>query len=179
MSLSIDVVDPQRGVILETSLAVEDLRNGIVDLVPSADGDRLYLIDNDAAVTIVDTLARTVVAAGQLAVNTGWHIVGEDIALSPDGKRLYAGFDTGDDGSQYFTDAIEIYDTATWQSIGTIELRDIMAHFALSAEGDQLYVVSPFVQSLEIFDTATYREVAVLSDLGGMPDAVIVPPAGR
>ena len=54
-----------------------------------------------------------------------------------------------------------------------------MARFALSAEGDQLYVVSPFVRSLAIFDTATYREVAVLSDLGGMPAAVIVPPTER
>jgi len=179
VSLSIDVVDPQRGVILETLFTVEDLRNGIVDLVPSGDGNRLYLIDNDAVVTVIDIQDRTATTAGQLEVNAGWHIVGEDIVLSPDDKRLYAGFDTGDDGSQYFTDAIKVYDTTTWQSIATIELSDMMARFALSAEGDQLYVVSPFMRSLAIFDTAMYREVAVLSDLGETPAAVVVPPARR
>ncbi len=163
----------------ENLFTIEDLRSGIVDLVPSADSNRLYVIDKDATVAIIDIQDRMVAAAGQLEMNVGWHIVGEDIALSPDDKRLYVGFDTGDDSSQYFTDAIKVYDTVTWQSIATIELSDMMARFALSAEGDRLYVVSPFMRSLMIFDTATYREVAVLSDLGATPAAVMVPPASR
>ncbi len=177
VSLSIDVVDPQRGVILETLLTREDLRSGIVDLVLSSDGNRLYVIDKDTAVAVVDIQDRTVTAAGQLEVNVGWEIVWGSAALSLDGKRLYIGFDTGDDKSQVFTDAIAVYDTVTWKNIATVELSDTMWHFALSAEGDQLYAVSPFARSLTIFDTTTFQKVAVLSDLGGTPAAVIVPPA--
>ena len=72
VSLPIDVVDPLRGVILETSFTVEDLRNGIVDLVPTADGNRLHLIDNDAAVAVIDIESRTVAVAGQLEANARW-----------------------------------------------------------------------------------------------------------
>ena len=153
--------------------------NGIVDLISSADGNRLYLIDNDEVVTVIDVRDRTIAATGPLEVKAGWQTVWSSAVLSPDGDRLYVGFDTGDDESQVFTDAIAVYDTVTWKNIATIELSDTMWHFALSAEGDRLYAVSPFARSLAIYDTAAYKEVAVLSDLGETPAAVIVPSARR
>ncbi len=66
-----------------------------------------------------------------------------------------------------------------WHGLATIEVSDPVMHFALSADGDQLYAVSPDASSLMIYDTETYEEVVVLSGLGGSPAKVLVPPRSR
>ena len=73
-------------------------------------------------------------------------------------------------------DEIRVYDPATWEQLSVIEVDDPVMHFALSADGGQLYTVSPDARSLMIYDTGTYEQVAVLSDLGGSPARVVVPP---
>ena len=151
----------------------------IAGLALTSDGRRVVVTGPDAAVTVIDVQQRAVLATARLEVEAGREVVRDSTVVSPDGKRLYIGFDTGDDERQVFTDAIAIYDAATWENIATIKLRDSVTHFALSAEGDLLYAVSPFDRSLAIYDTTTYQEVVVLSDLGGAPARVVVPPARR
>ncbi len=98
-----------------------------------------------------------------------------DSALAPDGARLYLGVDTGKDANQYFTDAIAVYDTTTWQRLGLIESTDWLAFFALSAAGDQVYVVNSTAKTLTIYDTATFETLGVVPNLGGTPSRVLVP----
>jgi hypothetical protein len=179
VSLSIDEVDPRRGEVLNTRLTIDDARNGLMALVAAADGEYLYGIDRAANVQRIDILDQTAVAVGRIEVSPWWKMVGHDAVLSPDGRRLYVGFDTGDDEHQVFADAIGVYDTATWERIAAIDLPDTVTHFALSARGDQLYAVSPFARSLVVYDTATLQEVATLSELDHTPAAVVVPGVRR
>ena len=172
--VAIDVVDPIRATVIETQMTIPGLQ--VAGLALTADGHRLYVTGPDAAVTVIDVQQRAVLATARLEVEVGSEIVRGSTVVSPDGRRLYVGFDTGDDERQVFTDAIAVYDAATWEKIATIKLRDTLTHFALSVEGDQLYAVSPFARSLAIYDTTTAQEVALLSDLGGAPARVVVPP---
>jgi len=176
-AFSLDVVNPSRGIVVETLMTIPNLQ--VAGLALAADESRLYVFSPDATLTLIDIPKRTILATGRLEVNARWEIVWDSATPSPDGKRLYVGFDTGDDERQVFTDAIGVYDTATWERIASVDLRDTVTHFALSAESDRLYAVSPFDRSLAIYDTSTYQEVTVLADLGGTPAAVIVPPTER
>ena len=175
--VSLDVIDPLRGTVIETLLAVPG--GQVTAWLLAANGERLYVSYAGGALVGIDLPARDIVATGRLRWNASWQVVWGSALLSPDGARLYLGFDTGDDDYQVFADAIAVYATATGERLAAIELPDSVTQFALSAEGDQLYAVSPFAQSLAIFDTTTFQVLDVMSDLGGAPAAIVVPSAGR
>lgn len=141
-------------------------------------GNTLYVLSPEGALTLIDLTTRTTRTSAALALPPGWRLTG-DMMLSSDGKRLYAGVDTGDDQNQYFTNAIAVYDTSSWERLATIKTHSWMLYFALSAAGDQLYAVSPSDQSLSIYDTATFKEMARVPNLGGTPTQVLVPSLRR
>lgn len=141
-------------------------------------GNTLYVMSPEGMVTRIDLTTRTAQSPAEIEMAPGWRLTG-DMTLSSDGKRLFAGVDTGEDQNQYFTNAIAVYDTGSWERLATIKPHGWMIYFALSAAGDQLYLVSPSDQSLSIYDTATFKEVARLPNLGGTPTQVLVPPLPR
>ena len=170
---ALDVVDPSSRAVVETLLKVPSGQT--VAWLITADGERLYVLYADATLAVANLQDRKIVTARRLEVNEHWLPVWDGATLSPDGRRLYVGFDTGEGESAVFSDAIAVYDTATWANIATIKLGDTMWHFALSAEGDQLYAVSPAAHDLRIYDTTTFQEVATLPNLGGTPARIVVP----
>jgi hypothetical protein len=115
---------------------------------------------------------------GKIEIPAGWRVSG-DGALSPDGKWLYVGYDTRFPERDIFTDTIVVYDTTTWERLATVPLPSPITQFALSAAGDQLYVISPFTRSLAIYNTDTFQELTVMEDLGGFPALILVPETTR
>ncbi|MCH8089067.1 MAG: hypothetical protein IH955_03530 [Chloroflexi bacterium] len=178
-SVLLDAVDPQTGEVVDHLLTVEN--TDAASLALSSDGKLLYVVGRDAVVTVIDMPSRTVLERAELAVNDGRVLTFENIAgiaHVPDGKRLYLGF-ANKKGPNYngLVNEIWVYDTTNWERVARMETRDPVMHFALSVDGDQLYAVSPQGQSLTIYDTDTYSEIAVLTDLGGTPARLLLPPA--
>ena len=173
-ALSLDAVDPQSGALLDHLMTVDNAET--YALVLSRDGKKLYVVGRDATVTTIDLPGRTVLERTRVAVPSDRRFVSESMAVSPDGRRLYLGFAVGGQDGLGQVDEIWVYDLATWEQLAVIQVADPVMHFALSADGGQLYAVSPGARSLIIYDTSTYQQVAVLSDLGGSPARVLVPP---
>ena len=176
-SVSLDVVDPQTGEVIEHLLRVEN--TSADGLALSSDGNLLYIVGREAVVTVIEREARTVLAQESLVGWDGWAFSFDNVALAPDGKRIYLGF-ANKRGPDYngLVDEIWVYDTNDWERVARMRTRDPVMHLALSADGDQLYAVSPQGQSVTIYDTETYSEVAVLSGLGDTPARLLLPPAG-
>ena len=177
-SISIDLVDPWAGTKLETLLTVEDPKGGLSGLASTPDGNRLYVVDRQAGVTTIDLPNRRVVAQANLDMPEDLQLISGAVAATPDGRRLFLGFATGDARDRALVTEIWVYDTDTWEPLTRIQMQDPVMHFAFSAAGDQLYAVSTVGRSFTIYDANTYAEIAVLSDLGGSPARVVVPGAG-
>jgi len=173
MTFSLDTFDPLQGTIVETLFSIADLP--MAGVVPSAAESRLYVVTSDLTLLILDMQNGTILETTQLKQNTGWELVGDSMTLSPDGTRLYVGFDSGKDENSVFTDAISVYDATNWGLVTTVNLPNSINFFSLSTVGDQLYVVSPPGQNLTIYNTDTFQEIAVLNDLGGNPAAILAP----
>ncbi len=109
----------------------------------------------------------------EIVTPTHWSVSSE-VALSPDGKRIYIGYDTRFPEREVFTDTIVVYDMTSWERLATLSLPAPVTHFALSAAGDQLYVISPFTRGLAIYNTDTFQEPAVMEDLGSFPSLILV-----
>lgn len=178
VSLSLDVVDPWAGTKLETLLTVEDLKTGLSGLASTPDGNWLYVVDRETGVTRIDIPNRRVVGQANLEGSEESQLIFDAVAATPDGRRLFLGFATGESRYRALVTEIWVYDTETWEPLTKIQMRDPVMHFTFSAEGDHLYAVSPGGQSLTIYDANTYREIATLGDLGGTPAKVVVPGAG-
>lgn len=176
VTFSLDAVNPGSGAVVETLLSIPDFPGGSMAL--TSDGTLLYVVTPNAAVTVVDVQNRLTLETKPLEAVAGWQVASH-VALAPNGDRLYVGFDTGRDENAVFTDAVIVYDTTTWAHITTIFLPSSINHFALSAAGDQLYVVSPLARSLAIYRTDTYDQAAVMQDLGGTPSHILVSPTAH
>jgi len=149
-----------------------------VSVAFDAQTNRLYTIDSNQTVTVVDIKEKTVVGAQRLEVSSGWQF-GHDIVLARDGKRLYVSLNTNVNKDGIFIDAIAVYETADWKLIATISLASPIYHFALSAAGDQLYATSPNDRSLAIYDTGSFQRIALMRGLGGTPSLILVPLTAR
>lgn len=169
VSLTIEWLDPLSGAILERIISVDV--PPVSDFALSADGARLYVLHTNAAVSVLDLAQRSLGPAHPLDAPAGWQVDG--FALASDGNRLYVGFDTGSDESSIFTDAVAVYETATGERVGTLDLPDAINFFTLSRDGSQLYVISPFARRLTSYDTETLQQLMVMEDLGGTPALVL------
>ena len=171
----IDEVDPETGAVLGHLLSVESV--GATAVAMSSDRKTLYLVGRDASVVVIDMRERRVLSHERLDPGPGARLTYDAVELSPDGSHLFLGLDTDQSSAWGQIDAIAVFDTATWNRKAAIPLRDPAMHFALSADGDQLYLVSIDAQSFTIYDASTFEELAILADLGGTPARIVVPAA--
>jgi YVTN family beta-propeller protein len=105
----------------------------------SPEGDRVY-VGNYDTVSVIDTTTNAVTATipvpsdgcGQGCYNGVW-----DVAVSPDGSRLYAA-----DG---VSDTVVVYDTATMQRVASVDVgpnqQDYARNVAISPDGTRAYAV--------------------------------------
>ncbi len=111
---------------------------------------------------------------GKIDLPEGWNESGETL-LALDKKRFYVGFDTRFPEADFFTDQVGVYDWATRERLAVLQLPGPVNQIALSADGKQLYAISPFTRSLAIYSTATYEALEVMEDLGKSPAFMLTP----
>lgn len=173
---AVRLIDPLSGALIG-AMSVPIMLNAGTVLSPA--GDRLYIVSDNADVTVVD-LAKSspqmVVNRAPLSGPRGSQIGFRHIALSAEGARLYVGFANGENRDRGLVDEIWTFDTHNWARVGVFKPSDPAFHFAVSAGGSQLYTVNPFKKSLAIFDTRTFQEIGTMLDLGETPALIVVPP---
>jgi len=132
----------------------------------SKDGKLLYVSGETAGdLTVIDLASRTAVAR---IVHGGGDAMG--LALSPDGKTLYAG--TGENKS------VLKVDTATHKQVGTIAVPGVVHETTLTLDGKFLYVTLRKANKVVVISTADDRIVKMI-DSRGYPDLVTMEPSGR
>jgi YVTN family beta-propeller protein len=143
-------------------------------LMMDADGEELIVVDYDGSVSVVDTRDYT----AQML----WGERASDVAVSPDGRRLYVAHNQDTDGGA--NGAVSIIDIACATTVATVPVRDVAA-LAISPDGSRLYALScdrgTYYQypagRLTIVDTAEHAVVNTI-DVGPCPQTVTASPDG-
>jgi YVTN family beta-propeller protein len=128
---------------------------------------RFFYVSGETAgdVTVIDTTTRAAVAR---IIHGGGDAMG--LALTPDGKTLYAG--AGENK------AVLKIDTATNKQIGSIPVPGVVHETTLTLDGKFLYVTLRKVNKIAVISTADDRIVKIL-DSRGYPDLVTMEPTGQ
>lgn len=156
--------------------------------------EKLYVVDTDhqdmdgkAQVLVVDPQQKVVVAT----YRAGYH---PDLAVSPDGKRLYLSYDAilPDDKTK---GQLDVIDTASGSTIASVSnpnrtydtFDDLVSHMAVSSDGRLLYVAKvkdlgsgEVSVGVAVFDTSTNKFLSDTISLPGCENATLLPsPAGH
>jgi len=128
---------------------------------------RLFYVSGETAgdVTVIDTQTRTAVAR---IIHGGGDAMG--LALSPDGKVLYAG--AGENK------AVLKIDTVTNKQVASIAMPGVVHETTLTLDGKFLYVTLRKANKVVVVSTADDKIVKVV-DSRGYPDLVTMEPNGR
>ena len=112
---------------------------------------------------------------------------------SPDGSRLYLGYNAAYDRSydnRFYLDhgrppnlrpnnataaEFRVLDTHSWRKIGTIKTKMAFWSAVISADGKTIYAMAPHKHSILVIDTAKMRQTRILK-VGGAPALAIVAP---
>jgi YVTN family beta-propeller protein len=130
------------------------------------DGRLVYVSGETAGdVTVIDTTTRAAVAR---VIHGGGDAMG--LALSPDGKTLYAG--AGENKT-----VLKI-DTGTNKQVGSIAVPGVVHETTLTLDGKFLYVTLRKANKVVVISTADDKIVKVV-DSRGYPDLVTMEPSGR
>lgn len=99
---------------------------------------------------------------------------------SPDGQFFYIGVNKVGSpsslpnfGPALLASEIWVYDTTTWQRLGTISLNEEASNLATSSDGSQLYVLSPNNQTLTIFDAKKFSPIKVVPHVANSPVLIL------
>jgi YVTN family beta-propeller protein len=121
----------------------------------SPDGAYLYTADNatDPAgdygrISVIDTESEAVATVSVDNLVT-------DLAVTPDGSRLYALTSERNSYYQYARGAIAVIDTATRSVIDTIAVGSSPDTLRISPDGARIYVIHPDTHSISAVDPAT------------------------
>jgi YVTN family beta-propeller protein len=167
----------------QTVTAIDTATNTVTDIIPlgftgpqlaiSPDGARVYaggfIRDSQGntlfhVVSAIDTATNTVIAT--LSVNRGPEGGISDLAVTPDGSRVYV-------VDNMIVSAI---DTATHMVIATIPVGDFPADLAITPDGTRVYVTSYGGTTVSVIDTTTNTVTATVpvdrfpNDIGITPD---------
>jgi len=128
---------------------------------------RLFYVSGETAgdVTVIDTQTRTAVAR---IIHGGGDAMG--LALSPDGKVLYAG--AGENK------AVLKIDTVTNKQVASIAMPGVVHETTLTLDGKFLYVTLRKANKVVVVSTADDKIVKVVYSRG-YPDLVTMEPNGR
>ncbi|WP_293357315.1 YncE family protein [Mycolicibacterium sp.] len=94
------------------------------------------------------------------------------LAISPDGRRLYA--------TQGSYQGVRVIDTTTNTPVGDIEVPSSgSSGLAVSPDGSRVYVTNPYDGTVSVIDTATNTTVGDPIPVGVLPGRVAISPDGR
>jgi DNA-binding beta-propeller fold protein YncE len=159
--------------------------DGKVFTVITTDGLFLRADAASGRVSDHDSLDRTIHGASAqpgTAVSAGWlddrWVRNQGPVLSPDGKRLYLGLGTAKrlyHGSQLL-DKIVVLDAATMELIKNLDPNRTFWSFAISGNGNRLYVIDSDHAVIGVLDVNSGRELGIVSGVGTTPVYAVVAP---
>jgi len=115
------------------------------NLAVSGDGNRLYVVAQDAnALLVVDPLSQKVIS--KIAVGEQPH----SVILSSSGQRAYV--------SNQWSDNVSVIDLATSKVIDTLKTGNGPAGLSLSRDGKSLYVVNSYSSTISLINLSTKEE---------------------
>lgn len=173
---SVSVIDTRTCALVQTVTGIGEpfgiALGDAPDSVPSrADARRVYVSGVSAAydaITVIDVDTNTVIATHPLAFSIS------DVAVSPDGQRVYVGR-SGVDGAD-----VAVLDTTTEQ-VDEIDLAKAPGTSAqclsVSPDGQRLYVAThgPSGGEVAVIDTATHRVIDTIEIGSAIRDVVLNP----
>jgi YVTN family beta-propeller protein len=123
--------------------------------VASADGTRVYVANYDT-VSVIDTTTNTVISTVAIPVQDGEYYNGVwDVAVSPDGTRVYA---ARGDGTVSIIDTIPTSPTYN-QVISTTPVGFWDGDMELSSDGTRIYAADGVRDTVVVLDSKTMRTV--------------------
>jgi hypothetical protein len=167
-------------------------RIGIAEAIEAPGSDDIAIIRGDGAVVQmnVDTHELSETAAHPILPN---RIPPAAWPVSPDGTRLYLGYNSEYDRSydnRFYLDygrppnlrpnnatasEFHVLDTRTWRKIGTIKPKMRFWSAVIGNDGKLLYAVVPQKHSILVIDTEKMRQTRILK-IGGAPALALVAP---
>ena len=116
---------------------------------------RLYVVTEGAEVAVIDVPRQRILYYKRLSMPSETATIPGQIMLSPDGRRLYVGFEEEPGAAR----VVRAYDAAIWRALGDFDFRSMpTSRFSLSDEGDRLYTVGVAGQA-SVYDTMTFKPV--------------------
>jgi DNA-binding beta-propeller fold protein YncE len=163
-------------------------RLGIADAFPARDGENISIIRGDGAAFTMNVNTGNF-ASTKLESGVEGMALPADWPISPDGTRVYVGYDLYPTKNFYMNferspDAARIeqayelraIDTRSWRTLGHTSGKG--APFwsaAVSPDGKFLYASSPQNHAVVVFDAQTLHELRIIP-LGGMPALMLAAP---
>jgi len=169
------LIDPIKGIEIETIGVFQS--ESVVEAIKPEDSTSLFIITGENRIPTVD-LQTGAVTHAELAheENSSLGQIGTFDATS-DGARLFVGFIRDDEERRGFVvNEIRVDDTISWHVLTVIEPDDPPMHFAISENGQRLYIVSPLENSIAIYDITDLQLTAYRTSVGATPARFVIPP---
>jgi len=167
-------------------------RIGVAEAIEAPGTQDIAIIRGDGAVVQmnVDTHEFSDTAAHPVLPN---RIPPAAWPVSPDGSRIYAGYNSGYDrhyDNRFYLDygrppnlrpdnatasEFRVFDTSTWRKVGTIKTKTPFWSAVTAKDGKTLYAMAPQKHCILVIDTVKMHQVGTLK-VGGAPTLAIVAP---
>lgn len=185
-------VDADSNTIRNTDIELPwERRIGVAEAIEPAGVESISIIRGDGAVVAMNP-------GSQAFAETPVHPVEPNRIppaawpLSPDGSRVYLGYNRGYDhaDNRFYLDygrppnerpenslggEFRVYDTQSWQKIGTIKTKTHFWSAVTAGDGKTLYAMAPQKHTIAVIDTAKMHEVREMK-VGGSPALALVAP---
>ncbi|HBD84356.1 MAG TPA: hypothetical protein DC056_10145 [Dehalococcoidia bacterium] len=162
------LTDPIKGMEIENIAVFRS--ESVVEAIKPEDSTSLFIITGENRIPTVD-LPTSAVTHAELAhdENSSLGQIGTLDATS-DGARLFVGFIRDDEERRGFVvNEIRVDDTISQHVLAVNEPDDPPMHFAISENGQRLYIVSPLANGIAIYDITNLQLTAYRISVARLP----------
>ncbi len=129
-----------------------------VEVEVSLDGTKLYAVNQEGTVSVIDTNTNTVIAT--INIGEGNYPLG--VAVTPDGTKVYV----TNSGSS----TVSVIDTVTNNVVATVAVGNYPFGVSVTPDGTKVYVANSYNNTVSVIDTAT-NNVTDTINVGSEPRA--------
>ncbi|HWL98868.1 MAG TPA: YncE family protein, partial [Nocardioidaceae bacterium] len=126
------------------------------------DGSRVYVIDTDGILTVVDTASGTATSPFVTVVGNRMAFLGQHAYVVRDADTL-----------------VSVLDTSTHQVTGLVEVDGLATDIAVAPDGQRAYVTQRTRNDLSVVDTATNLATPFPVTIDGTANALALTPDGK
>jgi gliding motility-associated-like protein len=151
--------------ITNTITATIDLGRNALAVVVNPEGTKAYVTNRTSStISVIDLLTNSLISDIQIPSPLG-------LAISPDGKKLYATADGSAEGTLY------VLNTSNNQQIATVPIGLNAAGIVASPDGNTVYVANDYLNTVSAINTTTYTTTATIP-VGTTPYGIAISPDG-